>query len=769
MQAGGLTTQDAYRVSGKVVINGLDVGASVESLSFDREAPSGLPGGGGFRSASGTVTATVGDDVAIRPPSPWGRRGNWPPRPMDRVEIILSDGSGREWTQFKGTVKDPSGSATSRTVTFTVQDNYQPLNDLVNVPALSSMMPHRSDANYYRHVQLHSIFITDFVLRQVGRYATPRRSQGGVVGATMIGSTWPERGTITESIKDTPDGGTNAFPNWVNTAYGMAVQNVSAEYEPNIWSGTPGDGRIHNRPVEITQEIIPNSGGPTYVRARFWGGGRVAIVQYDNAVRASYYDPSGTPTTLLNAPSSGKQRVVAQFSMTGNTLSAELRTLGNNGRVVVEGTASLNVGNGLNGQIDHVWAHGEGAQGAFQVAFPPAGREWEVLDVQPNAVLHVAPFNRNHLTGFPAQINVPAIDLLNDQSDAEFAQWWIDEHDVLQWWDRGLLAQQPSVGTLTGMDHILDMPWSYDFDSARRKVSVKYKETSVTQRWRTNLTLWQGGNNTLQTGDEDETFVNVPTDEIWLGVHWQNPYEYRTDTSTYWPRRGIGTVVCGIAIDDDGNERKTNSIIVQLRRITDNTYVFNTTITALGADEQAALQFASERETDTTLLARWRGENLPILRGKKKVQLLDETVTSDIRGPDLAPSYTHDTGFWVQDTSYAGQTADYAAASLVDPAPKIEQADIMPVFNLQVGDVVTLSDAEVTGLQIVGLVTGNSVDADLANGSATQQISLTPRSITLDGATWADFGEVRRGDDWQTFGADWSGDDWSDFGNNPLR
>jgi len=768
LQAGGVAVRDVYQVSGKVIINGVDVGASVEDIGLDRDIPSGLPGGGGFRSASGTVTATVGDDVEVRPPSPWAPRGNWPPKPMDRVEIILSDGT-REWTQFKGTVKDPSGTATSRTVTFTVQDNYQPLNDLVNVPALSESMPHLSDGNYYRYIQLHSIFITDFVLRQVGRHATPRRSVGDVVGATMIGSTWPERGTIIESQKDTPDGGTIMFPNWVNTPYGMAVQNVSAEYEPNIWSGTPGDGRLHNRPVEITQEVLSNSGDPTYLRARFWGGGRVALIQYETAIRLSYYDLAGSATTLLQVPSAGKIRATARFSMTGTTLSAELRTLNADGTVNHEGTATHEVGQSLNGQIDHVWAHGQGAQGAFQVAFPPAGREWDVLGFQPNAVFHAAPFSRNHLVGFPAQVNVPAIDLINDQADAEFAQWWIDEHDVLQWWDRGLLAQQSSVGVLTGVDHIRDMPWSYDFDAARRSVAVKYKEPSVTQRWRTNLTLWQGGSNTLQMGDEDETFVNVPNDEIWLGVHWQDPYRYALNNSTYWPRRGIGTVVGGITVDDDGNERQTGSIIVELRRITELSYVFSTRITALGADEQAALQFASERETDSTLWARWYGENLPILRGKKKIELLDETVTSEIRGPEMAPAYEHNAGYWIQEASYAGTTADYAAASLTDPSPRIEQADIMPAFNLQVGDVITLSDPEVTGLQIIGLVTGNSIDADLANGSATQRISLTPRAITVDGARWVDFGEARRGDTWNDFGADWSGDTWAEFGNNPLN
>lgn len=970
MQAGGVAVRDVYQVSGKVLINGVDVGAHVDSISVDRDIPSGLPGGGGFRSASGTVTATWGGDVSSRVIHPWsghaqdpsqvtyewagtphaspsmklvdgvevarnlmpspraidssyyqsnvevthdqqelqnlvittgggtsyvgftgitvepgqwfasalsyewgdgvgrvrhqlqfrgpnnesiaapqiqrdradhpngGRsifwyqvpagavearwyswfymegsftqapdgsnirvgkysaalsdtehdaraqvaeffdgdtasfRGSprrWPPKPMDQVEIILSDGSGREWTQLKGTVKDPSGTATSRTVTFTVQDNYQPLNDLVNVPALSSSMPHLDDANDYRAIQLHSIFITDFVLRQVGRYATPPRANGDVVGATFNGSTWPERGTLLESKKYVPDGGPVSFPNMVTTSYGMAAQNVTAEFEPNIWSGTPGDGRLHNRPVELTQEVLESSEATTMVRARFWGGGRVALIHYVNAIRVSYYPPNnGDAVMLLQVSKADVVRVAARFWMVGSTLFTELRTLKADGTIVDGGSASTSVGTGLNGQIEHVQAHGEGTQGAFQVAFPREGREWDVLGFEPNAVLHPAPSFRNHFTGFPPQVNVPAIKLLNDQADAEFAQWWIDEHDVLQWWDRGLLAQQSVSGRLTGLDHIKDMPWSYNFDAARSKVTVKYKTPITTSRWRTNLTLWQGSNNTLQMGDTDETFVNVPNDEIWLGVHWQDPYRYAPGQSTYWPRRGIGTVVGGIAIDGDGNERQTASINVQLRKINDEAYVFETSVSALGSDEQAALQFPDEYETDTSLWARWRGENLPLLRGKKKVELIDEIVTSDIRGPSQAPAFEHNVGFWIQSDAYAGTTADYAAASLTDPIPRIERADIMPVFNLQVGDVVSLVDPETTGLAIIGLVVGNSIDADLSQGTASQQISLTPISIRSTDARWVDFGEARRGDTWQIFGADRSGDTWADFGNSPL-
>ena len=115
MQAGGVTTTDTYQVSGRVLIDGVDIGASVESVSLGRDIPSGLPGDGGFTSATGKVTATWGDEVTDRVDHPWTPNPVWPPRPNAQVEVLLADGTG-EWTMFKGVVTQPSGSTATRTI-----------------------------------------------------------------------------------------------------------------------------------------------------------------------------------------------------------------------------------------------------------------------------------------------------------------------------------------------------------------------------------------------------------------------------------------------------------------------------------------------------------------------------------------------------------------------------------------------------------------------------------------------------------------------------
>ena len=624
-------------------------------------------------------------------------------------------------------------------------------------------MPALIDGNYFRYMNLHSAWIVDAVLRQAGRYATPPANNQAVVSATFQGSTWPERGTLLTSIAQD----VGSFPDWENTRYGLAVRQAAVEYEPQLWSGTPGGGRIMDHPVEITQEIVDTSES-TYIRARFDGGGRVALIQTPSQVQAAYYTPGGTAYVLATATKQDRTRVTARFWVSGSTLHAELRTRRTDGHVSTHGTGSRSVGQELSGVVNHVWVTGSGTQGAFQVAFPE--RAWERIGHAPNAALHIAPFGRNHLVGFRTQIDVPAIDLLNDIADAELAQWWIDENDVLQWWDRGLLANQPIAATLTSADHVAELSWSHDYDALRRAVHVKYAETTQTSRWRRTLTLWQGGSTTLDQGDEDEVFINVPNDEIWLGVHYEDPYRYGLDTSSYWPNRGIGTVIGGIAIDGEGNERRTNSIIQQLRRVTDETFVIDTQVTALQAGEQAALQLPSERETDTSMWARWRNEKLPILRGKKRIIFTDATYTSEIMASvhDI-PDYEHNVGELIQSPAYAGQTADYLAASLTQPKPILERSEIMPVLNLQVGDRVILRVPDVVGLEIDGVITSINLDVNMSNGIARQTLDLTTRSVTPIGASWDDFAAAHGADPWRYWGALRSGDSWDDFGAHPLK
>ncbi|MGP9490046.1 hypothetical protein ACT3R5_15950 [Glutamicibacter sp. AOP5-A2-7] len=764
MQAGGVATREVYSISGRVLVNGTDIGADVKSVSVGRDIPDGLPGSSAaFQAATATVVADMSALVSSRTQHPWNRSGIWPPSPANTVEIWLSDGA-NEWRQIKGSVEEPSGDADSAQVTFTVVDRYSALRRTVNLPALSDAMPALTDANEYRYIGLQSTYVTDAVLRQAGRYATPSMSGGCFISVPLQGSTWPERGEVRTSIKLLADESGQAYPNWFVSPYGLKVHNLEATYTPFVWSG---EDTVFDQPMELTQEIVDGLGGSTFLYVTF-GLGSLVLAMSNTQVFARYYPSSGAYVNLVQVSKSGIDRVTARFSRSGSTLTAEIRTRSTGGVVSepVSGTTTLLAGD-LAGPVSLIRATGPGAQGAFQAAYPATA--WSRIGQSASAVLHVAAAGRNSLVGLPAQINAEATDLLAQQADAEFASWWIDENDVLQWWDRGVLVGQPSAATLTAADHVKSIPWTHGHGSLRREVSVDYRVPTVTQKWRTDLTLWEGSGETYNQGELDDLFVNVPDDEIWLGVDYQNPTRYSADTPNYYViNRGIRTVIGGIAIDNNGDERTTNSVQPGVRRVTDNAYAFSVQIALLGADEQAALQFPQEYLTDTALWSRWRGKNLPILRGKKKLAFQDDRAIASLSGPAMVQDFVHDVGWWIQNQSYAQSTADYAAAIVTVDQPLIDGIEIMPVFNLQVGDVITVSDPEVMGLTIKALVTSNNVDADFTAGSASQSLGLRPLTVTNNGATWEQWGAVMDSRTWRTFGSEQAGNTWQDWGSAPL-
>lgn len=777
MQGGGVAVRDTYQVSGRVFVNGTDVGASVEAVSVDRDIPSGMPSDTSFRSASGTVTATVGVGVAEMVSTPWRTDGVWPPKPMDDVEVVLSDGA-RQWTQFKGHVSDVSGHSGTRTVTFTVQDNYQSLDRPARIPALSSMMPALEKVPEQRFIGLESTFITDWVLRAAGRYATPPRAGWNVVSATLQGSMWPERGTLLESRRLTSGGQQADYPSWHITDYGLCASNVQATYEPTHHASRPS--RITEYPVELTQEIIAHEDGEAGLYCRFPGGGMVVLYHTPNWIRANYYTPDNEHVVLVSVPKEGKKRASAHFYVINGTLYTELRSTDTQGNMVIEGAGEHSVGSTLNGTLEWVRVRGTAPQGAFQVSFP--GDVWASLAFEPNAIIHATGQDRNALIGIPEQLDRSARELLDEQATAEFAQYWIDEMDTLHWWDRGLLAQRSSVGTLTGSEHVKALPWSHNYDSVKHQVSVKFVEPSRTLRRRTNLTLWQGRGETLEGGDDSEIFINVPDDEIWLGVDYENWVRYSNATQNFDRiNQGRGTVLGGIRIDADGHEYPSMQVMPSIRRVTDSTYVVETSIGEnLSVDEQAALQFVSEQQYNASLRGRWLGEKLPILRGKVRITLTEESRASQVTGPSNAPDYEHAAGFWIQEAARAGRVADYAAASLTQPRPTVEALDIMPVFNLQVGDMVIVHVPEAVGLEVRGVVTSNNISANFPEGSATQRISLLPTAVRhvdtpipppdeeLSGVSWEQFGAAHSWAEWWRFGESHRGYKWGTFGGDPL-
>lgn len=728
MQAGGVRNTDVYQVQANLWINGTDVATDVQSVSVERDIPSGLPGsGGGLRAASGSVTATRGDDVSSQVQHPWNRTGNWPPQPMDSVRLDLSDGES-SWQQLHGAVDGAVGDASSRQVSFDMVDHYQALDRQVTIEPLLDAMPALEEAATARYIGLQSSYVTDRVLRSVGRFATPPMASGCIVSAPLMGSTWPERGVLNSSIRNT-DG---AYPAWTGTNYGVAVQDVDARYAPAIHSGENG---VFNRPLEITAEWLPNMEGSN-IRVYFGATNYLSIVFTATSAVVRFTNTANMNIrTAVRVDAAGtKQRVTARFTLSGNTLSASVRSSMGNGDVIDEGSGSITVPAGsFSSPMTEVRIVGPGTIGAFQVGFPAT--PFPVVGYERSAVISTTSTARNALKVLPSIVNVKATSLLNSQANAELASWWIDETNVLRWMDRGTLRSRPPVGTLTTADHVKNITWAHNFESVRSSVTVKWKDPIVDRRWRTDLTLWESSGGKIYEGDVQEEIISVPADEVWImpaGVDLtpQQGLKVRvtaSNTAAEMLRINYGqwTIVGGIRTDTSGNQALSSSINARFTKITDD--AFKVTVTCGSITTGAGLlQLPTETGVLPGLWSAERGRNLPVLRGKGKAKLVDAATTSATTGPANAPEHIIDAGWWIQYPEQAQAIADAAAAIVTVPQPMITGLDIVPVFNLQLGDVVTVNAPDVMGITITGVVTSNRLGIDFESASVDQSISLRP-------------------------------------------
>lgn len=71
-----------------------------------------------------------------------------------------------------------------------------------------------------------------------------------------------------------------------------------------------------------------------------------------------------------------------------------------------------------------------------------------------------------------------------------------------------------------------------------------------------------------------------------------------------------------------------------------------------------------------------------------------------------APTLTHDVGWWVQDAGARQRIADFLAASTATPRPVLRGVSVEPDARRELGDIVTLSDPEVTGMDYRCLIVG---------------------------------------------------------------
>lgn len=684
----------------------------VESMRLSHSMIDGHPSGdGGGLSTSGSITI-MRDEVATSvSPDPWSRRDGFPPKSGTPVTIDITDGEGQSWRRLTGITERASGAFSKREVVIPVRDAVDKLGAIVSSEAMLEIHPPLNDGGAWRRPRACAEWLLDRAARAGGYYSTPQLRWEAIFSAPMVGSAWPERGTLVSSTNVDDNGGPVGA--WTTQWHGL--KDISA-----IWDMTG-----YTRVAELTTALRSQASGES-MRVQVYGNnGAGAYVLTDSGSNIRFGTVNGGTLTELGTLAKGSATRVA-LRATGTSLGVMTVTVRTDAGAQASGTQTNAAFESL--PFTKVRVYGRGTLGWVQVLDYPA-TQWMLLDRVGAAT------NARILTGetperwdaAPQVWETTAIDLIADWARATCGQAWIDMDGNLQIASRGVLDAAPPVAVDLWSDtSLLDVEWEDDGMHVARQVFVKHEHPKIQRGKYASWRVWQGNAQTLSAGDEYITTVEIPDSEDWIDLD-ATPHQVTTSTTRTDILRN--TVIGGMQISDSADSSNMPAAFVDTSMTVDGPRAWEVRVapwTTLDPSQSVVTMIPEEL---MSIPRRYRGLPLPDVKARARVYRLVRTLTIDTVPGDGATVqlYEHDAGWWIQDLDRRSQLHTFLRYRMGVQQPAPTSVPIVPDPRIELGDTVALKDSHRTGVRVGMLVT--QIDEDFSAGSGLS-MTLSGREIT---------------------------------------
>lgn len=651
------------------------------------------------------ITEATGTLVLARPVSlsrkGWDAYASNPPLPGEPLSVQVSVDGGDTWaTVLVGQVDDAGGTVLDVGIRVGVVDLTDRLNVQLSHPPLNFRQPSPANGSPYMQIGLHPVYYANLAARAAGFYSTPPMVGGTtMVSAPMVGSMWPERGTITMSRILDARGRTSweptDSPEYRRTWWGLTTHNVFSVYRPlkvQSWAGrmTTAHGvRALVGPVTSTKSavelwwdrvsittMISTAGVAVEIQSGWNADGTrrkaferirpLSAEQIANGFELKVWMlPDGVITISVDGDKSVHAAIPGWPRETRNEDMSDVRIL-----APAKG-APL-------GGVQVVGDPTEGSFGPWEMGF--------ILDADPKGMIW----------GAPALERKPALDLLREMAAGELSSMWISEDGRLHYVAREPMdARQPT--RWFGADEVSVAGWESSRDSVVSKVEVNRRQPSLYQtrmNSRAWAQVWEGPRDTLQPGTVWDQVVRAPDDEDWF--HVDGTFEDVTASSVADANRGIGSWVGGTVLkekDDGGTEEipaPRSWFYGVADRITSRSWRVKFGYTPpSGVDSDLALS-----NPDLPGLAKRRQGNGPILRarGLQTWEDMEPVVEEASSAVPSSVVHVHDGGWFIQSASAARRVAKRLALMLSQPIPAWGEVELLaPDLGVRLGDTVVLS------------------------------------------------------------------------------
>ena len=661
--------------------------------------------------------------------SPWRDE---PPVPGEPVWIDSSDDGGETWHRiFTGRVDDTGGAVDDFVVRMGLVDCTDDLDVPIEHPAIGYRHPSPDDGRSYMAPGMHPVYLTNYIARAAGYYCTaPATTVPVMLSVPMVGSMWPEHGTMFASSVISPKGPKEAVsadsPEAVRVPWGVTMSNTFSRYRPRLHAGVTGK---MDRPLGVRARIGPTT--PNWCFIELWWDRDCIVIE-----------AAGTKVRVLAEQgwiTSDQRNIIGDLH---HTVTDEQAANGYEMDVWLSPNGDLTV------IVDGV-EHRVGRLAVLPQSMTGAPLDEVRLTTRPGhtqmgGVVIVSSADRSALEpwehtffpdvdtdhmiwGMPALAGESGRELLERQARAELSSMWFDEDGMLHYVGRIRMDQRESRGVLDD-DAASAVPWEMGRSSIATHVDVTWVQPRMAQDRLSSghtQTAWEGTVETLRPGEVHESVVSVPEDTDWVDV--DGPFSNVGPTTVVSANRADGSWLGGTLVSDDESIDGLAVPVAHYRaaatRLDRRTFAVSVSYTpppgVTAHMETATAEMSGLRKSLT-------GKG-PILRARG-VQKWAKASIKQVRATGLvAPRprvYTHDGAWFVQTQKIARQIADRLAQMLAQPIPTwgpVEMAS--PDLSIRLGETRTLRIDQGSAPQ---RVSGIRFSASLTEG--TRQ-SLTLRQL----------------------------------------
>ncbi|VXB22400.1 hypothetical protein [Citricoccus sp. K5] len=718
---------------------------TASSVSLKRSLGTGLPaqvaGVDDVVAATGEVTATFSDELVAE-----GLHLPWiveKPQPGDRVKITVGF-DGVEVPILEGRVDNAGARVSERSVSFGVVDRVDRLRRNVSIPPLNYYHPPEVEGGALLRMGLHPTYVTDRVARVGGFHATPPvMPSNSILSAPLMGSAWPERGTLTladiaEGSGEDPD----EYPTYTSTAWGLAVRNIEAQWTPYILSQFTGR---FDRPMFVRFLTGRVTSGYSRVYLKWEGEA------YSQAVAVAVSPVRGVDVMVLDAPGQDVHAGLggSRFNMpltaaemsAGVDVGVWLTPSGNNAtvtigvkmadgpvRTVTGSVATTSTIRNTAMQKVHLYSPTNAAAfGGLQVGF--ASSPYDLHQWIRSSIIETDPAGQ--LLSVPAIVNRGGLELLKEQANSELSAIWLDGLGRLRYRSMGRLLSSAPVVTITA-DNVKDLGWRTSWDSVHESVGVKYQRPVPRRANTYRVTAWEGSGISMEGTETHEEVIHPPVGEDWINVSPLRTVLESDLNSLYRYNLGRGSFIAGTieyenAEGDQASFPATSVYISSgLTQLDHQSWVLRINSHNLPADYTMRLKVPGWlyiRESR-------RDENMPVIRAMAVITWDEREVQGLPLGVEGTGNYEHDCGFWVQLEPAVQAIADHIAAATSAAHPVYDQVEMAtPDPRLELADMATI---KLPGLTQQGLIVG--IDLTVDNNGLSQTLAIQTTHTTIEEA-----------------------------------